>query len=58
MMNMFEMAIEKSRTRMMKLASRHGFTEKETIKASQHLDQLLNLIQKREKNNEETAQEF
>jgi hypothetical protein len=55
MMNMFEMAIEKSRNRMIQLAFRHGFAAKETVKASQHLDQLLNLIQKREKNNEETA---
>jgi|GEM_PF-1102350 len=44
-MNMFAIAIEKSRSRMMKLAFQNGYTAKETVKASQHLDKLLNLVQ-------------
>ncbi|KHD86659.1 hypothetical protein NG54_02245 [Heyndrickxia ginsengihumi] len=43
-MNMFTVAIEKNRTHMIKLAYQNGYTAKETVRASQHLDKLLNLV--------------
>ncbi|RAK18703.1 Spo0E like sporulation regulatory protein [Anoxybacillus vitaminiphilus] len=44
-MNMFVLVIEKQRNYMMEMAFQYGFTAKQTVKASQHLDKLLNLVQ-------------
>jgi ribulose 1,5-bisphosphate carboxylase large subunit-like protein len=44
-MNMFVIVIEKKRNYMMEMAFQYGFTAKQTVKASQHLDKLLNLVQ-------------
>jgi hypothetical protein len=45
LMNMFVIVIEKKRNRMIEMAYQYGFTAKQTVKASQHLDKLLNLVQ-------------
>ncbi|WP_227521511.1 MULTISPECIES: aspartyl-phosphate phosphatase Spo0E family protein [Bacillus] len=39
-----ENEIEKYRKEMVKLAQTHGFTSDKTVKCSQHLDYLLNLL--------------
>ena len=60
-MNMFAIAIEKSRNRMMELAFQNGYTAKETVKASQRLDKLLNLVQHSstwERHNDEDRNEY
>jgi hypothetical protein len=44
-MNLFVIVIEKKRNHMMEMAFQYGFTAKQTVKASQHLDKLLNLVQ-------------
>lgn len=39
-------AIEKKRKKMMKYAKIHGFSSPKTVKCSQELDKLLNLVHK------------
>ncbi|MGD6817458.1 aspartyl-phosphate phosphatase Spo0E family protein [Metabacillus sp. 113a] len=42
-MNLYESVVEKYRQRMVDIAGKHGYTAKETVRASQHLDKLLNM---------------
>lgn len=42
---MLYLVIEKKRMQMIHLASITGFTSKKTVKCSQELDELLNLVQ-------------
>lgn len=44
MMNLLYKAIEDDRKNMIIIASKYGFLAKETIKASQELDKLLNMV--------------
>ncbi|WP_241680244.1 aspartyl-phosphate phosphatase Spo0E family protein [Metabacillus mangrovi] len=43
-MNGYETAVERSRRKMMDIAVEHGYTAEETVRASQHLDKLLNMV--------------
>ncbi|MRX71989.1 Spo0E family sporulation regulatory protein-aspartic acid phosphatase [Bacillus lacus] len=40
---MYEQRIEEYRESMLQAASKYGYTSKETLAASQHLDKILNL---------------
>ena len=47
MMSLLLLAIEKKRLEMMIYAEKHGFSHPKTVKTSQHLDELLNLLQEK-----------
>ena len=47
---MLQIEIESKRMQMLLLAKRYGYTSEKTVKCSQELDHLLNLIQMGENN--------